>query len=51
MTFDDQCDITWSLPKGMEPIPLFLATSFSVDEDSIDMIGGEDGRTFRFLVC
>jgi len=34
----------------MERIPLFMTTSFGIDKDTIDMIGGEDGRTFRFEV-
>ena len=50
VTFDDQCDVTWHLPEGMERIPLFMTTSFGIDKDTIDMLGGEDGKTFRFVV-
>ena len=50
VTFDDQCDITWFLPEGVESLPLFQTTSFNIERDSVDLIGGEDGRTFRFLV-
>ena len=48
--FDEQCDITWYIPKGVESIPLFQTTSFNIERDSMDLIGGEDGKTFRFLV-
>lgn len=48
--FDDQCDITWYIPKGVEPLPLFQTTSFNIERESLDLIGGEDGKTFRFLV-
>ncbi len=48
--FDDQCDITWYIPKTVDPITLFFTTSFNIERDSMDLIGGEDGKTFRFLV-
>lgn len=50
VTFDEQCDITWVVPQGVELIPLFLTTSFNIERDLMDLIGGEDGKTFRFLV-
>ena len=50
VVFDDQCDVAWSLPKGVEPIPLFQTTSFNIDGDSLDLIGGVHGRTFHFQV-
>ena len=48
--FDDQCDITWYVPKGVDPIPLFQTTSFNIERELMDLIGGEDGKTFKFLV-
>ena len=50
VVFDDQCDVIWSLPKGVEPIPLFQTTSYNIDGDSLDLIGGVHGRTFHFQV-
>ena len=50
VVFDDQCDVLWSLPKYVEPIPLFQTTSFNIDGDSLDLIGGVQGRTFHFQV-
>ena len=50
VVFDDQCDVVWTLPKGVEPIPLFQTTSFNIDGDSLDLIGGVHGRTFHFQV-
>ena len=48
--FDDQCDVIWMLPKGVETIPLFQTTSFNIDGESLDLIGGVQGRTFHFQV-
>lgn len=48
--FDDQCDVLWTLPKGVEPIPLFQTTSYNIDGDCLDLIGGVHGRTFHFQV-
>lgn len=48
--FDDQCDVVWTLPDGVEPIPLFQTTSFNIDSDCLDLIGGVHGRTFHFQV-
>ena len=46
---DDQCDITWVVPKGVEPTPLFQTSSFFVEKDTIDFIG-EQYRVFTFDV-
>lgn len=48
--FDEQCDVTWYIPKGVEPIPLYHTTSFNIEREIMDLIGGEDGKTFRFLI-
>ena len=48
--FDDQCDVTWTLPEGVETIPLFQTTSFNIDGECLDLIGGVQGRTFHFQV-
>ena len=48
--FDDQCDVIWTLPEGVETIPLFQTTSFNIDGECLDLIGGVQGRTFHFQV-
>ena len=50
VVFDDQCDVTWTLPEGVETIPLFQTTSFNIDGECLDLIGGVQGRTFHFQV-
>ena len=50
MVFDDQCDVTWEVPSGVEPILLYQTTSYNIEKDSLDLIGGSDGRTFNFCV-
>lgn len=50
MILDDQCDITWVVPAGVQPNPLLETTSFAVDRGDIDLIGGPGGKEFRFLV-
>ena len=47
---DEQCDVVWHIPHGVEPISLFHTTSFYVDRDSIDLMGGPDGKQFTFEV-
>lgn len=47
---DEQCDVVWHLPHGVEPISLFQTTSFYIDRDSIDFMGGPDGKQFTFEV-
>lgn len=50
IVFDDQCDVVWTLPEGVDTIPLFQTTSFNIDGESLDLIGGVQGRTFHFQV-
>ena len=50
VVFDDQCDVIWTLPEGVETIPLFQTTSFNIDGECLDLIGGVQGRTFHFQV-
>ena len=50
VVFDDQCDVMWTLPEGVETIPLFQTTSFNIDGECLDLIGGIQGRTFHFQV-
>ena len=51
LVLDDQCEVVWCLPRGVDPLPLFLTSSFAVDKDEIGFIGGPDGKTFTFEVC
>ena len=50
VVFDDQCDVIWTLPEGVDMIPLFQTTSFNIDGECLDLIGGVQGRTFHFQV-
>ena len=49
LVMDDQCDITWVVPKGVEPTPLFQTSSFFMEKDTIDFIG-EQYKVFTFSV-
>lgn len=44
---DDQCDITWVVPKGVEPIPLFQTSTFFAEKDTIHFVG-EQCEHFTF---
>ena len=50
MSFDNQCDLTWTLKKEVELIPLFQTTSFNIEKDALDLFGGVEGRMFTFEV-
>lgn len=45
---DDGCDITWSLPPGVDIDPLFQTTNFSIDKDNLELFGGQDGKKYSF---
>ena len=50
MSLDNQCDVTWTLKKGVELIPLFQTTSFNIEKEILDLFGGIEGRMFTFEV-
>ena len=50
LILDDQSEVMWCLPRGMDPLPLFLTSSFAIDKDEIGFIGGPDGKMFTFEV-
>ena len=47
---DDQCEVTWIIPTGVEPNPLLQTTGFLIDQGHIDIVGGPDGKEFSFEV-
>ena len=50
LILDDQSEVVWCLPRGVDPLPLFLTSSFAIDKDEIGFIGGPDGKMFTFEV-
>ena len=50
VSLDNQCDVTWTLKKGVEVIPLFQTTSFNIEKEILDLFGGIEGRMFTFEV-
>ena len=52
VTLDEQMDVTWLVPPDVEQLqlPMFQATSYMLEEDSIAFLAGPDGNSFPFKV-
>ncbi len=47
---DDGCDVTWTLPSGIDVDPLFQTTNFNIDSGTLELFGGPDGKKYSFDV-
>lgn len=47
-TLDEQYDLTWHLPHGMERNSLFHANAYDVDRSEIELMGAADGQSYIF---